>query len=200
LHYCAHSFAKSIPRRSSTASTITETTQARFNADFGPSALRVHHMKEHMKSDAHHYPHLAIMLLCSFVAMYLLMYAMVNRFEDVFMSWNQVYMAALMTAPMALIEIVVMRGMYRDRKLNIMVAVAGIVLFLGAWVSIRQQALITDTQFLRSMIPHHSGAILMCQQASITDNELKRLCETIVSGQQQEIDRMKAALSRLAAN
>ncbi len=157
-------------------------------------------MKEHMKSDAHHYPHLAIMLLCSFVAMYLLMYAMVNRFEDVFMSWNQVYMAALMTAPMALIEIVVMRGMYRDRKLNIMVAVAGIVLFLGAWMSIRQQALITDTQFLRSMIPHHSGAILMCQQASITDNELKRLCETIVSGQQQEIDRMKAALSRLAAN
>ena len=157
-------------------------------------------MKEHMKTDAHHYPHLAIMLLCSFVAMYLLMYAMVNRFEDVFMSWNQVYMAALMTAPMALIEIVVMRGMYRDRKLNMMVAVAGIVLFLGAWMSIRQQALITDTQFLRSMIPHHSGAILMCQQASITDTELKRLCETIVSGQQQEIDRMKAALSRLAAN
>ena len=29
------------------------------------------------------------------------------------------------------------------------------------WILIRQQAAITDRQFLRSMIPHHAGAILM---------------------------------------
>lgn len=137
-----------------------------------------------------HYRHLTLMLLISFVSMYVLMYAMTNRFDDVFMNWNQVYMATLMTAPMGLLEILVMRAMYKDRKLNVLVAVAGIVLLAGAWGSIRQQVAISDTQFLRSMIPHHSGAILMCQNATITDPEIVTLCRGIVSSQQQEIDQM----------
>lgn len=147
----------------------------------------------------HHYRQLALMLLASFVAMYGLMYAMTDRFDDVFMNWNQVYMAALMTAAMGLIEIVVMRGMYKDPKMNLIVAVGSIVLLLGAWLAIRQQAAISDTQFLRSMIPHHSGAILMCERASITDSEIKRLCSTIVQGQQSEIDQMVAKLRQLQA-
>lgn len=47
------------------------------------------------------------------------------------------------------------------------------------------------------MIPHHSGALLMCDRASITDAELKKLCSEIVKGQQQEIDQMKKILARL---
>jgi uncharacterized protein (DUF305 family) len=47
------------------------------------------------------------------------------------------------------------------------------------------------------MIPHHAGAILMCQKANISDAEIAKLCETIAAGQQQEIDQMKAMLSRL---
>ncbi len=34
------------------------------------------------------------------------------------------------------------------------------------------QAGIGDKEFLRSMIPHHSGAILMCEQATLTDPEM----------------------------
>jgi hypothetical protein len=62
-------------------------------------------MKDHTTSRTIHYQHLAVMLVMSFVAMYLLMYAMTDRFDDVFMSLNQVYMAGLMTAPMAVIEL-----------------------------------------------------------------------------------------------
>jgi uncharacterized protein (DUF305 family) len=47
------------------------------------------------------------------------------------------------------------------------------------------------------MIPHHAGAILMCEQASIVDPEIKELCGTITSSQQTEIDQMKAILQRL---
>jgi uncharacterized protein (DUF305 family) len=47
------------------------------------------------------------------------------------------------------------------------------------------------------MIPHHAGAILMCEGANITDPEIKELCKTIRSGQQQEIDQMKAKLKQL---
>ncbi|HEY0157898.1 MAG TPA: DUF305 domain-containing protein [Thermoanaerobaculia bacterium] len=47
------------------------------------------------------------------------------------------------------------------------------------------------------MIPHHAGAILMCQQATLQDPELKVLCDGIVRGQQQEIDQLNAILRRL---
>jgi uncharacterized protein (DUF305 family) len=65
------------------------------------------------------------------------------------------------------------------------------------WLSIRGQLAITDRQFLRSMIPHHAGAILMCETAPIRDPEIKELCTAIVSSQQSEIDRMKAKLAQL---
>lgn len=46
------------------------------------------------------------------------------------------------------------------------------------------------------MIPHHSGAILMCEQASITDPEIIALCQQIISSQQKEITQMEAILAR----
>ncbi|MGD9635879.1 MAG: DUF305 domain-containing protein [Pirellulales bacterium] len=60
----------------------------------------------------------------------------------------------------------------------------------------RTQAAVGNEQFLRAMIPHHSGAILMCGQASITDPEIVRLCEGIKRSQQQEIDQMKTMMER----
>jgi len=47
------------------------------------------------------------------------------------------------------------------------------------------------------MIPHHAGAILMCEKASIRDSEIKTLCQQIIAGQQSEIDQMKGILTRL---
>ncbi|HWK31864.1 MAG TPA: DUF305 domain-containing protein [Terriglobales bacterium] len=152
---------------------------------------------EHRAMHENHYRHLGLMTALSFVSMYVLMYAMVNAFANVYNSVNQVYMAGLMTAPMVVIELVVMRGMYHDRRRNLIImaiaAVAGIVCF----ALIRQQTAVSDRQFLRSMIPHHAGAILMCQEAPISDAEILKLCETITSGQQAEIDQMKRKLAEL---
>ena len=47
------------------------------------------------------------------------------------------------------------------------------------------------------MIPHHSRAILVCEQSNITDSEIVTLCEQIVQSQQEEIDQMKDILERL---
>lgn len=41
------------------------------------------------------------------------------------------------------------------------------------------------------MIPHHAGAILMCEQAPIQDSEIKTLCRGIIASQQAEIHQMK---------
>lgn len=64
-----------------------------------------------------HYHHL-IMSALAFASMYVLMYAMVNTFANVYSNFNQVYMAGLMTAPMVVIELVVMRGMYHNKTRN----------------------------------------------------------------------------------
>lgn len=144
-----------------------------------------------------HYAYLAIMTGLMFVAMYVLMYAMVDRFDNVFANVNQFYMAGLMTAPMVVIELAVMRAMYENRAANTVIIVVSVLALVGFWFAIRQQFIVTDGQFLRSMIPHHAGALLMCEKASIEDGEIKSLCQEIMRGQQAEIAQMKAIMSRL---
>ena len=137
------------------------------------------------------------MALLSFVAMYVLMYAMVNTFSNVFPSYNQFYMAGLMASPMVLIELWLMRGMYPNKRLNSILITVFLALFVTFWFGIRNQAAISDEQFLRSMIPHHAGAILMCNEAKLKDPNIQKLCRNIVTGQQTEIDFMKGKLESL---
>jgi uncharacterized protein (DUF305 family) len=129
--------------------------------------------------------------------MYILMYAMVNTIGHVFHNFNQFYMAGLMTAPMVLIELVLMKSMFQNKRANTLIVAASVVAGLLFFILIRQQTGISDKQFLRSMIPHHAGAILMCEQASINDAEIKDLCKGIISSQQSEIDQMQAILERM---
>lgn len=145
----------------------------------------------------HHYRNLLIMTALSFASMYVLMYAMVNTFDNVYASVNQVYMAGLMTAPMVVIELVVMRGMYQDKRRNTLIISVAVIAGIVAFVFIRQQTGVYDAQFLRSMIPHHAGAILMCEQAPIRDPEIRRLCSSIITSQQAEIDLMKGKLGEI---
>lgn len=147
-----------------------------------------------MKMQNHHYRRFLIMIALHFIAMYILMYSMVNVFDNVFNSFNQVYMAALMTASMVLIELPLMSSMYKSKKRNAVIIAAGLIVLIGSFLMIRQQTLISDRQFLRSMIPHHAGAILMCNEAAIQEREIQELCRSIVSGQQAEIDLMTRKL------
>ena len=145
----------------------------------------------------HPYRSLLIMAGLSLLSMYILMYAMVDVIGNVYTSLNQFYMAALMTAPMVVIELALMRGMYTNRKWNAVIMGASVAAGLIAFLLIRQQTAIGDREFLRSMIPHHAGAILMCNQADLNDPRIQELCRGIVAGQQAEIDLMKAKLAEL---
>ena len=115
--------------------------------------------------DRMHYGQLLLMAALSFVSMYVLMYAMVNTLSNVYMNLNQFYMAGLMAAPMVVIELALMGAMYNDRMRNAAIMAVSLLALVLFWVFIRQQTAITDRQFLRSMIPHHAGAILMCEEA-----------------------------------
>lgn len=141
------------------------------------------------------YPRLGAMAALSFVAMYCLMYAMVDAFGNVYNNLNQVYMAGLMTAPMIVIELWLMAGMYKNKRLNAILAISAVAAGAACFTMIRQQTAITDQQFLRSMIPHHGGAILMCQDAPISDPRIVDLCKSIIASQRAEIAQMKALLA-----
>lgn len=143
-----------------------------------------------------HYGRLLAMTALSFVAMFVLMYAMVDRFANVYANLNQAYMAGLMAAPMVIIELILMRNMYPDARRNAVIIAVALVVMALCWMFIRQQSAISDRQFLKSMIPHHAGAVLMCEQNALKDPELIRLCQGIISSQQAEIQLMKSKLDR----
>lgn len=122
---------------------------------------------------------------------------MVDSFSNVIHNVNQFYMAGLMSAPMMVIELLLMKKMYPNKRLNNMLLALGVILLAGFWFAIRNQAAVGDKQFLKSMIPHHAGAILMVQEAELEDAEVKTLADSIVAAQNREINWMKAKMKQL---
>jgi len=156
-----------------------------------------HSMSPGEPTHSMHYRHLLIAAVLSFVVIYFLMYAMVDKFENVFLSLNQAYMAGLMVAPMVMIELAVMGMMYPSKPLNLIIIAACAAVALVFFLFIRQHSMIYESQFLRSMISHHAGAILMCQNTRIHDPEILKLCQSITANQESEIAQMKAMLAAL---
>ena len=144
-----------------------------------------------------HYGLLGLNLLVSAIIMYFVMFTMIWGFDDFFNNLNSLYMALMMVSPMAILMLLTMGMMYPDRKMNLILYIGFTVIFILALIGMRVQSGVGDRQFLRSMIPHHSGAVLMCSKAQIRDPEIKRLCGNIIRSQTQEIDQMKVILRRL---
>ena len=105
-------------------------------------------------------------------------------------------MALTMAMPMGVLMLLMMGSMYANKRLNLILYAALGLIFVLAFAAVRTQALVGDRQFVRSMIPHHSGAILMCEKAKISDPEIKELCGGIIRSQNAEIDQMKQILKR----
>lgn len=143
-----------------------------------------------------HYARLGIELAIDFVIMYLVMYTMIRSLDHFYFNINNVWMTLMMVTPMALVMMVAMRSMFPSRTRNLLVVAAALVVFGVSYYGMRTQLAVGDEQFLKSMIPHHSGAILMCQEASITDPEIQALCREIVDAQRREIAQMKLLLEK----
>jgi len=156
-----------------------------------------HQEMNQMEMKHNMYRKLALMSFLSFVAMYFLMFSMINTIGNFTNNINMAYMAGLMVVPMVVFELVVMWAMYKEKTRNYLIIAGTVVVGLLLFLFIRQQTLVGDRQFLRSMIPHHSSAILMCNQTSISDAEIQQLCQEIVESQQREIDQMKAIMERM---
>lgn len=131
-----------------------------------------------------------------FFIMFSLTYLGVFRLDDIFINLNRFYMAVAMVAPMVILMLLFMSHMFKDKRLNAALYIVSALLFTGAVLGIRNQLLVGDEQFLKSMIPHHSIAVKTCTYANVRDPEIKELCRQIIESQEEEITQMKDILSR----
>jgi hypothetical protein len=109
-----------------------------------------------------------------------------NSVNDIYFSLNDVYMIFLMTGWMFLF----MGLYYSDRN----VLLFGILLTASSLFAIRTQFMISESQFLRGMIPHHSMAVLMSKKLEKKENTIQDFLDGIITTQQREIEFMKARL------
>ena len=142
------------------------------------------------------YASLALQTLVGGVIMYLVMFVMIDSLGSFYNNLNMLYMTLMMVAPMVVLMVLAMGHMFPSKKANAALILGSVAIFAGSFALIRTQTTIGDTAFLRSMIPHHSGAILMCEQAKLSDPEVRELCSGIIAGQKAEIDQMKHILER----
>jgi uncharacterized protein (DUF305 family) len=76
---------------------------------------------------------------------------------------------------------------YQEKKVGFF----GFILTIFSLWAIRTQAFVTETQFLRGMIPHHSMAVLMSKRLKQKPNSITEFIDQIIQTQSQEIQFMK---------
>lgn len=156
-----------------------------------------------MKSEKHSkkekkYNTFFLMLGASFITMYITMYLNTYTIDHVYFSLTRFYMTCLGISTMAIIMLLFMLNMYKNKRKNSAIIGGSILLFVIALTLVRaQKPIIGDLLWLKAMIPHHSIAILTSERAAIKDPEVKQLATDIIEAQRKEIEEMKAMINRL---
>jgi cation transport ATPase len=146
------------------------------------------------------YAKFGVILLVSLGLMWVLSMSMVRSIDHFYFNLSNFWMALTMVGAMAIVMVIGMWSMFKSTKANIAMLVGFVVLFGGAFALGRTETFVGNEQFLKSMIPHHSRAILVCQESNITDPEIVELCDGIVQTQQEEITQMQDILDRYASD
>jgi cation transport ATPase len=140
------------------------------------------------------YKRFALMAVAMFVAMYFIMYAMIDGLNNLIPNINNLYMTLLLVSAMLIIELLIMKGMYQNKKINWAIITVSLAIGIFSWFGIREQLFVGDKEFVKGMIPHHAAAVLMSEKAKLTDPELMELQKNILETQAKEIELMKRKL------
>jgi hypothetical protein len=133
----------------------------------------------------------AAMIATSTAIMFFLMYQLVYTADHATFSLNRLVASFIMGGVMTVVMLGFMWSMYEGTGVKIAVVaggalLAGVLLYLN-----RSQTLIGDTEFMKSMIPHHSIAINNSRKADIRDPRVRALADEIIAAQVREIRAMK---------
>nr|MBI1228482.1 DUF305 domain-containing protein [Cytophagales bacterium] len=162
--------------------------------------METDHNQQHNNEQLGPYSNFALMLSGSFIAMYMTMYLNTYALDHVYFSLTRFYMACLGISAMAVIMLSLMLKMYKNKLKNLVVYVGSLVLFISALMLVRTQTPIGEVLYMKAMIPHHSIAILTSKRAAITDPEVRKLADEIITAQEEEIAEMKRLIEKLQAD
>ena len=138
-----------------------------------------------------------IMIGTSTFIMYWLMYLNFFEFAHVSYSETRLYMALIMGSVMAIVMMLFMWPMYKNKKANAGILAGSALIFALSLYLVRSQVLIEDTGWMKAMIPHHSIAILTSERANISDPRVRQLADEIIEAQRKEIAEMEQLIEDL---
>lgn len=134
------------------------------------------------------------MIAVSTIVMFPLMYQLVYTADHATFSLTRLISAVVMGCVMAVIMLAFMWKMYAGPTTKLAVLAVSIIAGIGFLAINRQQSLIGDVSFMKSMIPHHSIAINNARKADIRDPRVRKLADGIIRAQVKEIAEMKLLL------
>ena len=132
---------------------------------------------KHTQTQNNHYVIMFIIMVLS--GLLSTMNVWVDKADDIRFSVNDAYMTLLMTGWMFLF----MGLIYKETS----VFFIGLLLILFNIWCIRNQFLVTETQYKLGMIPHHSMAVHMSKKLLEKDNDIPSFVKNIITTQEDEI-------------
>lgn len=140
------------------------------------------------------------MIGVSTLIMFFLMYQLVYSWDHVMFSINRFLSSLIMGCIMTIVMLSFMWSMYHGLLSKIMILTVAAIGFILVLSINRNQTLVSDISFMKSMIPHHSIAINNARKATITDPRVRRLADHIIEGQIREIAEMKLLIQSIQEN
>ena len=142
----------------------------------------------------------AAMIATSTFIMFFLMYQLVYEADHAMFSVNRLLASLIMGAVMTVVMLGFMWSMYEGMGIKVGVLAGAALLALILLYVNRSQAVIDDTRFMKSMIPHHSIAINNARKATIRDPRVRELADEIIAAQVREIRIMKLLIDDIDRN
>ncbi|MGE5457876.1 MAG: DUF305 domain-containing protein [Methanococcaceae archaeon] len=142
----------------------------------------------------------AAMIVTSTFIMFFLMYQLVYSYDHVMFSLNRLIASLVMGCVMTILMLSFMWSMYRGMRTKIVVLALAAFLGVILLFANRDQWLIEDVSFMKSMIPHHSIAINNARKANISDPRVRSLADQIIESQISEISEMKLLIDDITRN
>jgi hypothetical protein len=142
----------------------------------------------------------AAMIATSTFIMFFLMYQLIYSLDHAMFSVNRLVASLVMGCVMAVVMLAFMWSMYEGKGTKMAVVAGAAVLALILLGVNRQQTLINDVRFMKSMIPHHSIAINNARKAAISDPRVRKLADEIIESQVREIAEMKLLIRDIGEN
>lgn len=140
------------------------------------------------------------MIGTSTVIMFFLMYQLIYSADHGLFSINRFLATLVMGCVMTGVMLAFMWPMYRGRTMKTAIITAAVVAAAALLFLNRNQVLVDDTAFMRSMIPHHSIAINNARKATITDPRVRELADGIIEAQVREIVLMNLLIEDIQQN